>query len=91
VPLQMFTMDHMPALSKVVRSATAMLRFPGVVRGTMAPLSPCEPSRVTMPISHSSEHDTLPIAFLICLSKPFDTGQVVAPVVLGCLLLRLSP
>jgi hypothetical protein len=33
--------------------------------GTMTPLAPCEPGRVTTPISHSSEQGTLPIASLI--------------------------
>jgi hypothetical protein len=31
-------------------------------RGTTAPLAPCEPGRVTMPNSHSSEQGTLPTA-----------------------------
>jgi hypothetical protein len=31
----------------------------------VAPLAPCEPGRVTTPISHSSEQDTLPTASLI--------------------------
>jgi hypothetical protein len=33
--------------------------------GTTAPLAPCEPGRVTMPISHSSEQGTLPTSSLI--------------------------
>jgi hypothetical protein len=33
--------------------------------GTMTPLALCEPRRVTTPISHSSEQDTLPTASLI--------------------------
>jgi hypothetical protein len=33
--------------------------------GTMTPLAPCEPRRVTTPISHSSEQGTLPTASLI--------------------------
>jgi hypothetical protein len=33
--------------------------------GTTAPLAPCEPRRVTTPISHSSEQSTLPTAPLI--------------------------
>jgi hypothetical protein len=41
--LQMFTMGRTPGLAKVVRGTIAMLRFPGVVRGTTAPLAPCEP------------------------------------------------
>jgi hypothetical protein len=63
--LQMFTMGHMTGLAKVVCGIIAMLRFPGVVRGTTAPLAPCEPRRVTMPIFHSSEQGTLPTASLI--------------------------
>jgi hypothetical protein len=55
MPLQRFTMGRMLGLAKVVHSTIAMLRFPGVVRGTMTPLAPCEPRRVTTPISHSSE------------------------------------
>jgi hypothetical protein len=53
--IQRFTMGHMPGLAKVVRGTIAMLRFPRVVRGTTAPLAPCEPRRVTTPISHSFE------------------------------------
>jgi hypothetical protein len=33
--------------------------------GTMTPLAPCEPRRVTTPNSHSSEQDTLPTTSLI--------------------------
>jgi hypothetical protein len=58
-------MGCMPGLAKVVRSTIAMLRFPRVVRGTMTPLAPCEPRRVTTPISHSYEQDTLPTISLI--------------------------
>jgi hypothetical protein len=58
-------MGCMPGLAKVVRDTIAMLRFPRVVRGTMTPLAPCEPSRVTTSIFHSSKQDTLPTAFLI--------------------------
>jgi hypothetical protein len=49
IPLQRFTMDHMPGLAKIVRGTIAMLRFSGVVRGTTAPLAPCGPERMTMP------------------------------------------
>jgi hypothetical protein len=63
--LQRFTMGRMPGLAKIVCSTIARLRFPEVVHGTMAPLAPCEPRRITMPISHSSEQGTLPIASLI--------------------------
>jgi hypothetical protein len=52
MPLQWFTMGHMSGLTKVVRDTLAMLRIPGVVRGTMAPLALCEPRRVTTLISH---------------------------------------
>jgi hypothetical protein len=31
MPLQRFTMAHMPGLAKVVHGIIAMLRFPGVV------------------------------------------------------------
>jgi hypothetical protein len=58
-------MGHIPRLAKVVRSTIAMLRFPGVVHGTTTPLAPCEPRRVTMPISHSSKQGTLPTTSLI--------------------------
>jgi hypothetical protein len=34
-------------------------------RGTTTPLAPCEPRRVTTPIFHSSEQDTLPTTSLI--------------------------
>jgi hypothetical protein len=65
MPLQRFTMGHMPDLAKVLRGTIAMLRFPVVVRGITAPLAPCEPRRVTTPISHSSEQGTLPTASLV--------------------------
>jgi hypothetical protein len=41
--LQRITMGRMPGLAKVVCSTIAMLRFPGVVLGTMTPLALCEP------------------------------------------------
>jgi hypothetical protein len=41
--LQRFTMGHMLGLARVVHSTIAMLRFPGVVHGTMTPHAPCEP------------------------------------------------
>jgi hypothetical protein len=63
--LQRFTMGRMPGLAKVVCGTIVMIRFPGVVHGTIAPLAPCESRRVTMPISHSSEQDTLPTSSLI--------------------------
>jgi hypothetical protein len=53
-------MGRMPGLAKVVRGTIAMLRNPGVLRRTTAPLAPCEPRRVTTPISHSSNQGTLP-------------------------------
>jgi hypothetical protein len=43
MPLQRFTMGRMSGLAKVVRGIIAMLRFPEVIRGTMASLAPCEP------------------------------------------------
>jgi hypothetical protein len=42
MPLKRFTMGRMPRLAMVVHGTIAMLRFPGVVRGTMTPLAPCE-------------------------------------------------
>jgi hypothetical protein len=63
--LQMFTMLRMPGLANVVHGTIAMVRFLGVVRGTTTPLAPCEPRRVTMPISRSSEQDTLYTTSLI--------------------------
>jgi hypothetical protein len=65
MPLQRFTMGRMPGLAKVVRGSIAMLRFPEVVCNTTTPLAPCEPRRVTTPISHSSEQGTLPTTSLI--------------------------
>jgi hypothetical protein len=59
MPLQRFTMGRMSGLAKVVHGTIAMLRFPGVVRGTTTPLALCQPRRVTSPISHSSEQGTL--------------------------------
>jgi hypothetical protein len=41
------------------------VRIPGVVYRTTTPLAPCEPRRVTTPISHSSEQGTLPTTSLI--------------------------
>jgi hypothetical protein len=56
MPLQRFTMGPMPGLAKVVRGTIAMLRFPGVVRGTTAPLAKCGPERMTMPrLTHPSK------------------------------------
>jgi hypothetical protein len=56
MPLQRFTMGRMPGLAKVVHSTIAILRFPWVVRGTMAPLAPCGHERMTMPLpSHLSK------------------------------------
>jgi hypothetical protein len=36
-------MGRIPGLAKVVCGTIAMLRFPGVVRGTTAPLALCRP------------------------------------------------
>jgi hypothetical protein len=43
MPLQRFTMGHMPGLAKVIHGTVAMLRFSRVVHGTTTPLAPCEP------------------------------------------------
>jgi hypothetical protein len=43
-------MSHMLGLAKVVRGTIAILRFPEVVRCTTAPLAPCGPERMTMPL-----------------------------------------
>jgi hypothetical protein len=51
MPLQRFTIGRMSGLAKVVCGTIAMLRFPGVVRGTTSPLTPCGPERMTMPLS----------------------------------------
>jgi hypothetical protein len=49
-------MGHMLDLAKVVRGTIAMLKFPGVVRGTTTPLAPCGPERMTMPLpTHPSK------------------------------------
>jgi hypothetical protein len=67
-------MGHMPGLAKVVCGTITILRFPGVVRGTTTPLAPCEPRRVTTPISHSSEEGTLLTASLISKQNvPYQT------------------
>jgi hypothetical protein len=58
-------MGHMSGLAKILRGNIAMLRFSRIVHGTMTPLAPCEPSRVTTSISHSFEQDTLPTTSLI--------------------------
>jgi hypothetical protein len=60
--LQRFTMGHMPSLAKVVHGTIAILRFPRVVRGTMAPLEQCGHERMTVPLpthpskAHFSQH-----------------------------------
>jgi hypothetical protein len=60
--LQRFTMGRMSGVAKVVRGTIAMLRFSGVVHGTTAPLAPCGPERMTMPLptypskAHFSQH-----------------------------------
>jgi hypothetical protein len=81
MPLQRFTVGHMPGLAKVVCGTIAMLRFPGVVHGTPAPLAPCEPRRVTMPISPSSEQGTFPTPSLISQhAVPYRTrGDTYCP------------
>jgi hypothetical protein len=43
IPLQRFTMGHMPGLVKVVCGTIAMLWFPGVVCSAIAALASCEP------------------------------------------------
>jgi hypothetical protein len=81
MPLQRFTINRMLDLAKVVRGTIAMLRFLGVVCGTTVPLAPCEPRRVTTPISHSSEQGTLPTASLISKQVvPYQTcGDTCCP------------
>jgi hypothetical protein len=54
--LQRFTMSCMSGLAKVIHNIIAMLRFLGVVRGTTAPLAPCEPERIIMSLpTHPSK------------------------------------
>jgi hypothetical protein len=49
-------MGRMPGLAKVVHGTIAMLRFSGVVRGTMTPLAPCGPKKMTMSLpTHPSK------------------------------------
>jgi hypothetical protein len=56
MPLERFTMGHMAGLAKVVHDTIAMLRFPGIVRGTTAPLAPCGPGRMNMSLpTHPSK------------------------------------
>jgi hypothetical protein len=69
--LQRFTISCMSGLAKVVHDTIAMLRFPGVVRDTTAPLAPCEPRWVTTSISHSS--GTLPTASFCKQVVPHQT------------------
>jgi hypothetical protein len=66
--LQRFTIGRMPGLAKVVR-------------GTRAPLPPCDPRRLTMPISHSSEQSTLTTTSLISKQAiPYQTrGDTYCP------------
>jgi hypothetical protein len=42
MPLQRFTIGRMSGLAKVIHGTIAMLRFPGVVRGTTTSLAPCD-------------------------------------------------
>jgi hypothetical protein len=83
MPLQRFMMGRMIGLAKVVRDPIAMLRFPGVVCDTTAPLAPCEPRQVTTLISHSSDQGTLPTASQISKQAiPYRTcGGTCCPVV----------
>jgi hypothetical protein len=83
-------MGCMPDLAKVGTQYHSIAKVSWGSHGTTTPLTPCEPGRVTTPNSHSSEQDTLPTTSLI-ISKSFHTGHVATPVVLGGLLLRLSP
>jgi hypothetical protein len=56
MPLQRFTMGRMSGLAKVVHGTKAILRFPWVLRGTMAPLAPCGPEGMTMSLpTHPSK------------------------------------
>jgi hypothetical protein len=49
-------MGRMSALAKVVCDTTVMLAFPRVVCGSTAPLAPCWPERMTMPLpTHPSK------------------------------------
>jgi hypothetical protein len=74
MPLQRFTVGRMLGLAKVVRGTIAMLRFHRAGCGTMVPLAPCEPRRVTTPISHSSKQGTLPTTPLISKQAvPYQT------------------
>jgi hypothetical protein len=79
--LQRLTMGCMTGLAKIVCGTIAMLTFPRVVRGTTAPLAPCEPRWVTRPISHSSEQCTLPTASLLSKQDvPYQThGDTCCP------------
>jgi hypothetical protein len=46
---------------------------------TTTPLAPCEPRRVTMPISHSSEQGTRPTTSLICKQAvPYSYDSVLS-------------
>jgi hypothetical protein len=60
--LQRVTMGHMSGLAKVVRGTTSMLKIPGVIHGTTAPLAPCGPERMAIPLpthpskAHSPQH-----------------------------------
>jgi hypothetical protein len=56
MPLQRFIIGCMPGLAKVVQGTITMLRFPGVVHGTTAPLAACGSERITMPLpTHPSK------------------------------------
>jgi hypothetical protein len=74
-------MGRMPGLAKVVCGTIAILWILRVVRGTMAPLAPCEPRRVTTAISYSSEQGTFPTTSLISKQAiPYRTrGDTCCP------------
>jgi hypothetical protein len=64
MPLQRFTMGHMPCLGKVV-TVHSNAKVSRGSHGTMVPLAPCEPGWVNTPNSHSFEEGTLRTASLI--------------------------
>jgi hypothetical protein len=48
--LQRFIMDCMQGLATVVRGTIAIIRFFGVLRSIVTPLTLCGPERITMPL-----------------------------------------
>jgi hypothetical protein len=86
MPLQRFTMGHMPGFAKVVCNTIALLRFLEVVmvpRPLLHRVSLGE--QLCQFFTHPSKAHFPQYPKLV--GKLFHTGHVMTPIVLGCLLL----